>query len=457
VPATLLTGGIVVPMDGTRAVIHPGAVLADGDTIVAVGPAAEVAAHPLAASATTVDVTDRILIPGIHNCHMHSGLLRGTAENLPLLAWLATYVDPAHRALTPEIAEAASRLCYAEALLGGTTSVMDMWRYLDRAAVVAGRLGLRATLVPYVCDEEGLDYFETLDTNRELIETIGVGGRVRAWVGLEHLLYCTPAAYTAARSLAEEYGTEIHTHSSEQQLEVTAVVEKFGRRPIHELEARGLLEGGHCVIAHCVWLDDAELDVLARTGTRVAHCPCSNMKLASGIARVPDMWARGITVGLGSDGEKENNNLDLLEEMKFASLVQKVSLLDASAGEPWSVLAMATTEGARCLGLDGITGSLAAGKRADIVAIDVRRLHMAPLQIGLDQNVVEHLVFSAQAGDVDAVWVDGRPLVSGGQLLTDDVDAIRADAQEAALELFDRRRRLGARDGAFVAPLGEHR
>lgn len=453
-PASLLTGGIVVPMaGGHRTVIHPGAVLVDGDTIIAVGPAAEIAGHPLASAAVTIDMSDHVVIPGIHNCHMHSGLLRGTAENLPLLAWLATYVDPAHRALTPEIAQAASRLCYAEALLGGTTSVMDMWRHLDRAAVVADRLGLRATLVPYVCDEEGLDYFESLDTNRELIEKIGVGDRVRAWVGLEHLLYCTPAAYTAARVLAEEFATEIHTHSSEQQLEITAVVEKFGRRPIHELAARGLLDGGHCVIAHCVWLDDAELDVLAATGTRVAHCPCSNMKLASGIARVPDMWARGITVGLGSDGEKENNNLDLLEEMKFASLVQKVALLEAGAGDPWSVLAMATIDGARCLGLDGMTGSLEAGKRADIAAIDVRRLHLTPLQIGRDQNVVEHLVFSAQAGDVGAVWVDGRQLVERGRLLTDDVDAIRADAQEAALELFERRRRLGEHDAPIDGAL----
>ncbi len=440
---TLLTGAVVVPMDGSQRVVHPGAVLFDGAGIIAVGTAGEVAVDPRAAQAQVLDMTGHVLIPGMHNCHMHSGLLRGTAEGLPLLAWLATFVDPAHRALTPEIAEAASRLCYAEALLGGTTSVMDMWRHLDRAAVVAQRLGLRATLVPYVCDGEGLEYFESLDTNRALLDAIGTGGRVRAWVGLEHLLYCTPAAYRGAIALADEFATEIHTHSSEQQLEIDTVVERFGRRPIHELAARGLLEGGRCVIAHCVWLDDAELDVLATTGTRVAHCPCSNMKLASGIARVPQMWARGITVGLGSDGEKENNNLDLLEEMKFASLVQKVSALDAGAGDPWRVLAMATVDGARCLGLDAVTGSLTPGMRADVVAIDARRLHLTPMQTGLDENVVEHLVFSAQAGDVAAVWVDGANVVAAGRLLTDDVDSIRADAQAAATELFERRRRLG--------------
>ena len=444
--ATLLTGGIVVPMaGGRREVLAPGAVLLDGATIVAVGSPEAVARHPLAGTATVVDLTGHVLMPGMHNCHLHSGLLRGTAENLPLLEWLATYVDPAHRALTPDIAEAASRLCYAEALLGGTTSVMDMWRYLDRAAVVAQDLGIRATLVPYVCDGPGLDYFESLETNRALLDQVGVAGPVRAWVGLEHLLYCTPDAYAGAIALADEYGCHVHTHSSEQQLEITAVVEAFGRRPIHELQHRGLLDGGRCVIAHCVWLDDAELDVLAATGTRVAHCPCSNMKLASGIARIPAMWARGITVGLGSDGEKENNNLDLLEEMKFASLLQKVSTLDAAAGDPWRVLAMATVEGARCLAIDDRTGTIEVGRAADLVAVDFRRAHLTPTLTGLDTNVVEHLVFSAQAGDVAQVWVDGRRVVEDGALVSGDLAAIRSDAQTAAEELFDRRRALTPR------------
>ena len=210
------------------------------------------------------------------------------------------------------------------------------------------------------------------------------------------------------------------------------------------------------MVAHCVWLDDAELDVLARTGTRVAHCPCSNMKLASGIgARPADVRGAASPWASARDGEKENNNLDLLEEMKFASLVQKVGALDATAGDPWQVLAMTTAEGARCLGLDPLTGSLIPGKRADIVAIDARRLHLTPMQFGPDENVVEHLVFSAQSGDVDAVWVDGVQLVAGHRLLTDDVDAIRSDAQEAALELFERRRRLGERDDGVLLRAGD--
>ena len=446
--ATLLTGGFVLPLapSSRRRLIDPGGVLIDGELIVAVGEVAEVAAHPLAADAEVVDVSGCAVLPGLHNTHLHSGLLRGTAEDLGLLAWLATYVDPMHRALTPAIAAAASRLCYAEALLGGTTSVMDMWRHLDGAAEVAGQLGLRATLVPYVCDGPTLDYFETLETNRELLEQVGTSGRVRAWVGLEHLLYCTEAAYQKAVALAEEFDTGIHTHSSEQVLEVDAVLQEFGRRPIHELAARGLLEGGRCVVAHCVQLDDSELDVMASTGTRIAHCPCSNLKLASGVARVPAMWQRGIAVGIGSDGEKENNSLDLFEEMKFASLLQKgISGApggDPAAGNAWDVLAMATSEGAKVLGLDAVTGSLEAGKRADVVVVELRRLHTTPLLHGADANIAQHLVFSSNAGDVRSVWVDGTLVVSEHRLLTDDEDDIRQSAQVAAEELFARRRRL---------------
>ena len=438
--ATLLSASAVLPMEEAdrRRLLQPGAVLVDRGVIAAVGPPKEFDE----VEAERVNLASHALIPGLHNCHLHSGLLRGTAEDLPLLDWLRTYVDPMHRALTPEIAEAASRLCYAESLLAGATSVMDMWRFLDRAAVVASDLGLRATLVPYVCDGEGLDYFESLDSNRALLQQVGVGGRVRAWVGLEHLLYCTPRAYEGAIALAAEFGTQIHTHSSEQQLEITEVLKQFGRRPIHELHHRGLLDDGRCVIAHCVWLDDAELDVLAETGTRVAHCPVSNMKLASGVARIPDMWARGVTVGLGSDGEKENNNLDLLEEMKVASLVQKLVGLEAALGNAWDVLAMATIEGARCLGLERLTGSIEPGKAADLVAVDLRGLHTTPVLSGSDANIAQHLVFAARASDVTDVWVEGRHLVAGGRLVGHDVDVIRSTAQAAAEELFERRRAL---------------
>lgn len=441
---TLVRNGIVLPMTGGRALLDPGSVLVDGATILAVGPVAEVDADPRVAGAEVVDATGHAVLPGLHNGHLHSGLLRGTAESLSLWDWLRTYVDPAHKALTPEIARAASLQCYAEGLLAGTTSVMDMWRFMEGSAAVADELGIRATLVPYVADEDGYDYFETLATNRALLETVGpsaAGGRVRSWVGLEHLMYCSAACFAGAMALAEEFDTGLHTHSSESIWEVQESLKRWGRRPIEVFHQRGILSE-RTVVAHCVWLDDREVSLLASTGTSAVHCPCSNMKLASGPARVGAMRAAGVSVGLGSDGEKENNSLDLFEEMKFASLLAKVSTLDPTVGDPWDILTMATIEGARALGLAEVTGSLAPGKRADLVTVWLGGLHTTPVLHGAQSNVAAHLVFSASGHDVRDVWVDGARLVAAGRPLTFDVAEVRAQAQAAAEELFARRARL---------------
>jgi 5-methylthioadenosine/S-adenosylhomocysteine deaminase len=445
---TLVRNGIVLPMSGPRVVLDPGSVLIDGDRILAVGPVDELDADPRAAGADVVDATAHAVIPGLHNCHLHSGLLRGTAESMALWDWLRAYVDPAHRALTPEIARVASLHCYAESLLAGTTSVMDMWRYMEGSAAAAAELGIRATLVPYVADAEGYDYFESIESNRALLETHrrAADGRVRTWVGLEHLFYCTDQGFDAAVALAQEFDTGIHTHSSESIWEVQESLRRFGRRPIEVFFQRGVL-GERTVVAHCVWLDDREIELLAQTGTAVAHCPCSNMKLSSGAARIGALRAAGVTVGLGSDGEKENNNLDLIEEMKFASLLEKVSTLDPTSGDPWDVLEMATVAGARALGLDATTGTLEPGKRADVVTVALGGLHTTPVLHGRDFNVAAHLVFSSSGHDVSDVWVDGRRLVAGGVPTTFDVASVRAAAQAAAEELFERRAALGEDPG----------
>lgn len=440
---TLISGGVVLPMTGGKARLDPGAVLIEGAKIVLVGPPDEVGADPRAAGADVVDATGAVVLPGLHNCHLHSGLLRGTAESMSLWDWLRSYVDPAHKAMTPEIAAAASRLCYAEALLSGTTSVMDMWRFMEGSAQAAHEVGIRATLVPYVADEDGYDYFESIASNRRLLEEVGcdADARVRGWVGLEHLLYCSNACFRDARLLAHEFGCGIHTHSSETMWEVQESLRRWGRRPLEVMYDRGIL-GPDTVVAHCVWLDDREIRILAETGTAVAHCPCSNMKLASGPARVAALRAAGVRVGLGSDGEKENNNLDLLEEMKFASLLQKVSTLDAVAGDPWDVLTMATSEGAAALGLGDRTGSLEPGKQADLIVVDLQGLHTTPVLHGEDFNVAAHLVFSARGSDVGNVWVEGERLVAAGIPVRFDPAKVRAEAQAAAEDLFARRQAL---------------
>lgn len=442
--ATLIRNGIVLAMAAAspRAVLDPGSVLVDGEIIAAVGSVTDLDADARSEGAEVVDAAGCVVLPGLHNCHLHSGLLRGTAESLALWDWLKTYVDPAHRALTPEIAAAASRHCYAEGLLAGTTSVMDMWRFMEGSADAAAELGIRATLVPYVADGE-FDWFESIESNRRLLEShrSAADGRVRTWVGLEHLMYCSEQCFTDAVALAEEFDTGLHTHSSESIWEVEESLKRWGRRPIEVFHQRGVL-GSQTVVAHCVWLSDVEVELLAATGTSVAHCPCSNMKLSSGPARIGDLRAAGVAIGLGSDGEKENNNLDLVEEMKFASLLQKVTTMDPTTGDPWDVLAMGTLEGATALGLDAVTGSLEAGKRADLLVLDLGGLHTTPVLHGKDFNAAAHVVFSASGRDVRDVWVDGRRLVADHQPTTFDISSIRGRAQAAAEELFERRAAL---------------
>ena len=450
----VVQGGTVLPLEGGKVVHDPGAVLVVDGTIAAVGPVADVLHHPAAAAAPVVDATGHAVIPGLHNAHLHSGLLRGTAESMALWEWLENHVDPAHRALTAEIAESASWMAYTEAVRGGTVSVLDMWRHMEGSARAAEAIGIRATLAPYTADR--YDYFETLETNRRLLEThrTAANGRVRTWVGLEHIFYCSAEMFRSAAALADEFATGIHTHSSESIWEVQQCLRQFGRRPIEEFYNRGIL-GPSTVIAHGVWLDDREVQLLAQTGTAVTHCPCSNMKLSSGAARIGFYRQQGLTVALGTDGEKENNNLDMLEEMKFASLLQKVSTLDPTSGDPWDILAMATRDGARALGLADVTGSLEVGKAADIVTVDLRGIHFVPVLHGADLNVPAHLVFTASAHDVRHVWVQGQQLVDDGHVISVDVGAVAARAQAAAEELFERRRHLQGRTASPATDLAK--
>lgn len=450
----LLDNAIVLPCEGNRTVFSPGAVLVIDGKIEACDTSNAIAAHPAAAHVERFDMAGHVIIPGLHNAHLHSGLLRGTAESLALWEWLEQHVDPAHRALTPEIAEAASWMAYTEGLRSGTTSVLDMWRFMEGSATAAEAIGIRATLAPYTADKYG--WFETLETNRRLLEThrSAAGGRVRAWVGLEHMFYCSPEMFRGAAALAEEFDVGIHTHSSETTWEVEECVRQYGKRPIEIFADRGILDG-RAVVAHGVWLDDAEIETCVSTGTAVTHCPCSNMKLTSGAAPIGKYRDAGMTVALGTDGEKENNNLDMIEELKFGSLLAKLSTGDPAAGDPWDLLEMATREGAKALGLDDVTGTIEVGKDADLVAVDLRALHFVPLLHGDDFNAVAHLVFSASGRDVSNVWVQGKQLVQGGEVISVDVDAVATRAQEAAEDLFARRRALGEPVPGPAAELGK--
>tara|TARA_R110002111_G_scaffold967_7_gene6996 strand:- start:4639 stop:5985 length:1347 start_codon:yes stop_codon:yes gene_type:complete len=390
-----------------------------------------------------IDARGHALLPGLIDCHSHSSLMRGVTENMPLMEWLPWY-QLEHRAMTEEFAYHSARLCYLEALQSGTTCVMDMFRFMDRCADAAAELGLRVQLAPYVADKPGKDFFSTREENRRLIHSHHEtrNGRIRVWMGLEHLFYCTGDAYREAAQLSREYGVGIHTHCSEQKEEEQAVTAELGRRSLAMLDHYGIL-GERTLLAHCVWLNDDEIARVAGTGTSIAHCPVSNAKLASGVARVPEMLAAGVTVGLGTDGPVCNNSLNMFEEMKFASLIQKAARLDATTMPVDQILRMATINGARALGLDGEIGSLEVGKKADLLLLNLSRANMTPVSVNEEGgNLLWNLVFSAGSTNVAGVWVDGVRLIDNGEAVQVSQRSVIAAAQFQGLALQEACRTL---------------
>ena len=436
----ILRADHVLPMTSDNAVIEDGAVLVGGDgRIEAIGSANAIAAdHP---DVPVRHLGRRLLMPGLVNCHSHSGMLRGTAEGLPVWDWLYQFIDPMHRVLNPQEAEAASWLCYAESLLAGTTTVVDMWRHMHGSARAAQELGIRSVLVPYVAEHPDHDYFETLNSNERLIHDWHgqAGGRIQVWVGLEHMFYAVPKAWERAAAMSRAHGVGLHTHSNESQFDVEETQRRYGLRPVEALAKFGLLDAHRVLLAHGVWLSDAEIALLAQRGVGIAHNPISNMKLASGAAPVEKLLAAGVALGLVTDGDKETNNLYMFEEMKTASLLAKFSKLDASALDAWSVCRMATIGGARALGLDGLIGSLEPGKSADLIAVRTDTPRMTPLLTGRYLNLHHNLVHAVRGGDVDLTMVAGRVVVDGGELQSAALGELIARVNALVPGLFERR------------------
>ena len=429
-----LRDAAIFTVDPDNRVIPRGTLIVEDGRISAVGPSDELIIPP---GMPVIDASGHALLPGLIDAHSHSSLMRGVTENMQLMEWLP-YYQLEHRALTEDYAFHSARLCYLDALKSGTTCVMDMYRFMHRCADAAGEIGLRVNLAPYVADEPGKDFFATRAENRALIHSHhgSQNGRIQVWMGLEHLFYCTPDAYREALECQAEYGVGIHTHACEQKEEDDAVKAHFGRRSIAQLDHYGIL-GERTLIAHCVWLNDDEIKRIADTGTAISHCPISNAKLASGVARVPEMLAAGITVGLGTDGPVCNNSLSLFEEMKFASLIQKATRLDATVLPADQILRMATINGARALGLGDRIGSLEVGKQADLLLLDLAQPNLTPTEINAaGGNLLWNLVFAADARNVAAVWVDGRQLIANGRATRVSEQAVITEAQQHGLALF---------------------
>ncbi len=435
---TLLTHGYVLTVDKDFSIIHDGALCYEKDRIIDIGKTGDLL--PRYPDANIIDATKKIIMPGLINTHLHSGLIRGTAEDLKVWEWLAMHVDPKHKVLLPSDAYIASKVCYSEALLSGTTTVVDMYRYMDRCADSAEETGIRAVLAPYVGDRPGYDYFEKVDANERLyLERNGsADGRISVWFGLEHLVYCSKDAFSRVAKLAEKYDTGIHTHGEESIQMANMIRAKYGCTPMQEFYNRGIL-GNKTLIAHCCWITPYEMEIMRATGTSIAHCPVSNMKLASGICPVPTALEKGIHVGIGSDGIKENNNVDMFEEMKFAALLHKLAHLDATVMPAEEAIKLATIYGARAIHMENQIGSLEVGKKADIVLLDYNKLHMAPHLFGKYENFVPNIVHSTSGADVWMTICNGQIRVQNHQLVGVDIEEMIREYTGKTEELIVRR------------------
>jgi cytosine/adenosine deaminase-related metal-dependent hydrolase len=427
----LLQGTVVADAE---TVYEEGAVVVEGDEIVAVGDREEIVeAYP--------DRERReydLLAPGVVGGHVHSvqSLGRGIADDTALLDWLFDYVLPMEASLDAEGMRIAAELGYLELLESGVTTAIDHLsvRHADEAFEAAGGLGIRARMGKVLMDTESPDGLleETqkgLDETERLIEKYHDthDGRIQYAVTPRFAVSCTEECLRGARDLADAYeGVRIHTHASENQDEVETVEDRTGQRNIRWLDEVGLT-GEDVVLAHCIWTDEAERELLAETGTHVTYCPSSNMKLASGIAPIVDYVDRGINVALGNDGPPCNNTLDPFTEMRQASLLQKVEHLDPTTTPAQLVFEMATDNGADAAGFEDV-GRLRPGWKADVVGLTTDITRATPLH-----DVFSHLVFAAHGDDVDFTMVNGDVVYEGGELQTGDADEIRRRAREYEL------------------------
>jgi 5-methylthioadenosine/S-adenosylhomocysteine deaminase len=316
----IIEGGTVLSVDDADTVHHGGHLVIDGDRITAAGPGR----YPgdRAATDDLIDATGMIVMPGLVDLHYHTAIGKGFCDHLPLLESLEQFWYPSIRALDPETAYWAALSSYAESIKNGVTTVNDMYRQLGALGRAAHDIGIRAVLSNDVAlPEHNLD---TLQDNKDAYDAVhGLGGgRIEVYVGIEWLPLASPELLRDTRQLADELGTGIHIHLNESLGEVQNSKQRFGRRPTEVADDAGVL-GPDCVAAHCVWLTDHELALIKETGTHISHNPSSNAKLGNGVARVPEMRAAGINVGLGHDAAESSNSCDLFDVMKFTSLIHR--------------------------------------------------------------------------------------------------------------------------------------
>lgn len=425
----LVHGGEVLTVDAAGTVVPDGAVAVRGGRVVEVGPADRL--RDTYEAAEEIDSRGCLVLPGLINTHTHLAmtLLRGIADDLTLQGFLARVIPREAALLSPETVSAGLRGAIAESVRGGVTTALDMYWFHEAAEAAARAAGWRLLTGPTFMDvpepPDGRPYAERLGWAADDLKgrTPVPGGRPVLFAHSAYTL--VPEQLTAITALAREHGALLHIHAAENAGEVAMVSEQHGMRPVELLDALGVL-GPDTLLAHAVDLTDAEIATLARTGTSVAHCPVSNLKLGCGIARVPDLLDAGVTVGLGTDGAVSSNTLDLLGAVKVAALVHKAGGDPTAVGAEQAVR-MATIESARALGLGDQLGSLEAGKRADLIVLDLAAPHLTPRH-----DPWSTLAYAAAAADVRDTVVDGRVLMRDRALLTLDEQAVLRELSSAA-------------------------
>lgn len=427
----IIKNGTILTMDADQTRIESGTVVCQGTEIIYAGPSDHA---PAGLQAEIIDAGGGLILPGLTNCHSHVSmtLMRGLADDLPLSQWLEEHIFPTERNLDGETVYWGAMLGCLEMIKSGTTCFSDMYLFAEYVAKAIDETGLRSVLGEVIYDFPSPSYGELENgyaATRDLIAHYKDHERISGAV-MTHALYtCSEPLMRTAVEMRAETGADLVIHLAETAIETGIVSEKWGKRPYEVME---YLEatGPKLLIDHAVDLSDAEIERAVEAGVRVAHCPESNMKLGSGVMPLKKMLAAGLTVGLGTDGCASNNNLDMLGEMDTCAKLSKVATLDPTSAPADAVLAMATSQGAKAMGLEDRIGVLAPGMLADVIVVDTSRPHMTPLY-----NPVSQLVYSARGADVLHTVCHGKVLMKDRKAVHLDEERIMNRFRECADKL----------------------
>lgn len=434
----IFKNAIVLTMDDTYQIFNPGAVAVKGDVILAVGDEEKILESYEASE--VMDCEMKILLPGLINAHTHvpMTLLRGLADDLRLDVWLMGYMMPVEREfVSPEFVRLGTKLACAESIRSGVTTFVDMYYYESDIAEATAEAGLRAICSQSVLKFPSPDatyYEESLTAAEDFIQTWKGHPLIVPSIAPHAVYTCTDEIWHAATALALKYDVPLHTHISETSGEVDRVREESGMPVVPYLKKRGIFDA-KVIAAHCVHIDEGEMRTIQHAGAGIAHNPSSNLKLASGFANVTRMLELNVNVGIGTDGPASNNDLDMIEEMRLASMVAKAASGNPTALPARQTLSMATNMGAKAVHLDHITGSIEPGKRADIILIGIDKIHNSPNFQRDPNGIYSQIIYAAKSTDVSHMMVNGQWLMRDRQLLTLNEDELIAQAQSYAQKI----------------------